>query len=73
MYRIQSGSKRHLINLAYLGEGEKTLAVTREASSEIYVSQYFKPKKSFIALRQIFSVFCYIDVLNRYNLICFLA
>ena len=38
---------------------ENTLATTCEASSEIYVSQYFKPKikKSFIALREIFSIF----------------
>ena len=45
MYRIQSSSKRRLINLAYLGDKvEKTPAITREASSEIYVPQCFKPK-----------------------------
>ena len=32
MYRIQSSSKRHLINLAYLGvKLKKTLAITCEA------------------------------------------
>ena len=54
MYRIQSSPKRHhLINLAYLGvKLKKTLAITREASLEIYVPQYFKPKiKFFIALK----------------------
>ena len=45
MYRTQSSPKRNLINLAYLGvKLKKTLAITREASSEIYLSQYFKPK-----------------------------
>ena len=55
MYRIQSSPKRHhLINLAYLGvKLKKTLAITREASLEIYVPQYFKPKIKtfFIALK----------------------
>ena len=55
MHRIQSSPKRHLINLIfYLGvKLKKTLAVTREASSVIYVPQSFKPKikKSFIALK----------------------
>ena len=54
MYRIQSSPKRHLIKLAYEGvKLKKTLAITREASSEIYVPQYFKPKikKPFIALK----------------------
>ena len=56
MYRFQSSSKRHLINLAYFrsqGEENTVNAVTREAPSEIYLPQYFKLKikKSFIALR----------------------
>ena len=42
---MQSSSKRHLINLAYLGvKVKKTLVITREASSEVYVPQCFKPK-----------------------------
>ena len=45
MYRIQSSSKKHLINLLSLGvKLKKALATTREASSEIYVPQYFKAK-----------------------------
>ena len=55
MHRIQSSPKRHhLINLVYLGvKLKKTLAITREASLEIYVPQYFKPKIKtfFIALK----------------------
>ena len=39
MYRTQSSPKKNLINLAYLGvKLKKTLAITREASSEIYLS-----------------------------------
>ena len=51
-----SSSKRHLISLAYLAvKLKKTLAITREAPSEIYVPQCFKPKikKSFIALSKV--------------------
>ena len=45
MYRIQSSSRRRLMNLAYLGvKVKRTLARTREASSEIYVPQCFNPK-----------------------------
>ena len=50
MYGIQSSSKRHLINLAYLGvKLKKTLAITRKETC----ATIFKPKikKSFIALR----------------------
>ena len=44
MYRIESSSKRH-IKSTYLGFNlTKTLAITRETSSEIYGPQYFKPK-----------------------------
>ena len=45
MYRIQSISKTHLINLlrSQIEENSKT----REASSEIYVPQYFKLKMMF--------------------------
>ena len=45
MYRIQSSPKRHLIKLAHKRvKLKKTLAITREASSEIYMPQYFKPE-----------------------------
>ena len=45
MYRIQSSPKSHLIKLAHEGvKLKKTLAITREASSEIYMPQYFKPE-----------------------------
>ena len=49
MYRIQSSLKRHFIGVKL----KKTPAITREASSEIYVPQYFKPKikRPVIALR----------------------
>ena len=41
MYGIQSSSKRHLINLAYLGvKLKKTLTITSKATSEMYVPQY---------------------------------
>ena len=44
MYRIEWSSKRH-VKSTYLGFNlMKTLAVTRETSSEIYGPQYFKPK-----------------------------
>ena len=38
---------------------ENTLAITYEASSKIYMPQYFKPKikQSFIALREMFNIF----------------
>ena len=66
MYRIQSSSKKHLINLSYLGVKLKiTPAITLEGSSEVDVPQYFKPKiKSFTALRKIFSIF--LDTLMFY-------
>ena len=53
MYRIQSSSKRHLIILLRVLKLKTTLAITREASSEIYVPQYFKPKikKAVIAIK----------------------
>ena len=45
MYRIQTSSKRHLINFfTVLGvKLKKTLPIAREASLDIYVAQYFKP------------------------------
>ena len=64
MYRMQSSPKRHLIKLRF--KLKKTLAITHDASSEIYVPQYFKPKlrKSFIALKENIHHVCYIDVLH---------
>ena len=37
-------SKRHLRNLLRGVKLKKTVTKTREASSEIYIPQYFKPK-----------------------------
>ena len=44
MYRTQSSLKKHLIKLLRGVKLKETLAATREASSEIYVPQYFKLK-----------------------------
>ena len=58
MYRIQSSPKKQLVYqlslISLLGvKLKETLTITREASSEIYVPQYFKQKikKSFIAIK----------------------
>ena len=44
MYRIQSSSIRHLMNLLRGVKMKNKLVTTREASSEISAPQYFKPK-----------------------------
>ena len=54
MYRIQSSSKRHLINLLIRSQVEENTSYNcREASSETYAPQNFKPKikKSVVARR----------------------
>ena len=63
MYRIQSSSKRHLINLAYLGvKLKKTLAI--KLHKFMCHNIQTEDKKVFHSSKVNIQFFCYIDVLT---------
>ena len=63
MYRIQSSSKRHLIDLAYLGvKLKKTLAIKLQKFMCHNIQT--EDKKVFHSSKVNFSFFCNIDVLH---------
>ena len=68
MYRIQSSLKGNLMNVLRGVKLKKTLATTREASSEIYVPQYFKPKikKVCHSIQYFLSIELSLDICNSH-------
>ena len=63
MYRIQSSSKRYLINLAYLGvKLKKTLAI--KLHKFMCHNIQTEDKKAFHSSKVNIQFFCYIDVLH---------
>ena len=65
MYRIQSSSKRHLINLAYVGvKMKKIVYKTIKLHKFMCHNIQTEDKKVFHSSKVNIQFFCYIDVLN---------